>query len=109
MIRVQTIRRGFVDAPDGQMFYREAGNGPPIVLIHQILRTSLDYESVIPILAERYQQPILPWPTTRGRGCLLDWQLFPIRIGSVNCPVCAVTVIDCSGASPDVLPASSGL
>lgn len=49
------MRRGFVDGPDGQIFYREAGNGPPIVLIHQILRTSLDYEFVIPILAERYR------------------------------------------------------
>ncbi|MSP68284.1 MAG: alpha/beta hydrolase [Alphaproteobacteria bacterium] len=49
------MRRGFVDVPDGQMFYREAGSGPPLVLIHQILRTSLDYRQVIPLLAERYR------------------------------------------------------
>ena len=66
-------------------------------------------EKGCPFWRTRFQQPILPWPTTRGRGCLLDWQLFPIRIGSVNCPFCAVTVIDRPGASPDVLPASSGL
>src|SRR5215211_339169 len=59
-------------------------------------------------LAGRSQRPILPWPTTRRRGCLLDWQLFPIRIGSVNCPDCAVTVIDRLGL-PRCLPASSGL
>lgn len=51
----QRVRRGFVDGPDGQIFYREAGSGPPIVLVHQILRTSLDYKFVMPILAERYR------------------------------------------------------
>lgn len=49
------MRRGFVDGPDGQIFYREAGKGTPLVLLHQILRTSLDYEYVIPILAERFR------------------------------------------------------
>lgn len=49
------MRRGFVDVPDGQMFYREAGSGPPIVLLHQILRTSLDYSFVMPILAQRHR------------------------------------------------------
>ena len=46
------VKRGFVDTPDGQIFYREAGSGPPIVLIHQILRTSLDYKFVMLILAK---------------------------------------------------------
>ena len=49
------IKRGFVDTPDGQIFYREAGSGPPIVLIHQILRTSLDYRFVMPILAKSHR------------------------------------------------------
>lgn len=49
------VRRGFVDTADGQIFYREAGDGPPIVLIHQILRTSLDYKFVMPILAESHR------------------------------------------------------
>ena len=49
------VKRGFVDTPDGQIFYREAGSGPPIVLIHQILRTSLDYKFVMPILAEGHR------------------------------------------------------
>lgn len=44
-------RKGFIDTADGQVFYREAGSGPPIVLVHQILRTSLDYKFVMPILA----------------------------------------------------------
>ena len=45
------IKRGFVDTFDGQIFYREAGEGPPMVLIHQILRTSLDYKFVMSVLA----------------------------------------------------------
>lgn len=49
------LRRGFADGPDGQIFFREMGVGPPIVLLHQILRTSLDYEYVMPILADGYR------------------------------------------------------
>lgn len=48
-------RRGFVDGPDGQIFFREMGVGPPVILLHQILRTSLDYEYVLPILADGYR------------------------------------------------------
>lgn len=55
MPRSAAIRRGFVDGPHGQMFYREAGSGHAVVLVHQILRTSLDYRFVMPLLAERYR------------------------------------------------------
>tara|TARA_A100001037_G_scaffold301132_1_gene329958 strand:+ start:1756 stop:2583 length:828 start_codon:yes stop_codon:yes gene_type:complete len=55
MMSEMQIKRGFVDVPEGQMFYREAGSGPPIVLIHQILRTSLDYKFVMPILAASHR------------------------------------------------------
>lgn len=49
------MQRGFVSVPNGQMFYRKAGSGRPIVLVHQILRTSLDYSFVMPILAQRHR------------------------------------------------------
>ncbi len=49
------VKRGFVDTADGQIFYREAGGGPPIVLIHQILRTSLDYKFAMPVLARSHR------------------------------------------------------
>lgn len=49
------MRRGFVDGPHGQMFYREMGSGSPVVLVHQILRTSLDYRFVMPLLAKQYR------------------------------------------------------
>lgn len=37
------------------MLYREIGAGPPIVLVHQILRTSLDYRAVMHALAVRHR------------------------------------------------------
>jgi pimeloyl-ACP methyl ester carboxylesterase len=49
------MRRGFVELDHGQMFYREAGSGRPIVLVHQILRTSLDYRRVMERLSKRYR------------------------------------------------------
>lgn len=49
------MRRGFVDTSAGQMHYREQGEGPALVLIHQALRSSLEYRRVIPRLADRYR------------------------------------------------------
>ena len=49
------MRRGYTDLADGQMFYREAGEGPPIVLVHQILRTSLDYRQIMSELSVSYR------------------------------------------------------
>jgi pimeloyl-ACP methyl ester carboxylesterase len=48
------MRRGYVDTPEGQMHYREDGDGPPtVVLIHQALRSSLEYRRVVPHLRDR--------------------------------------------------------
>ncbi len=55
------MRRGFVDTLDGQMFYREMGEGSPIVLIHQILRTSLDYRLVMPLLGRSHRVIAFDW------------------------------------------------
>lgn len=51
----QKMRRGFVDGPFGQMFYRERGSGPAIVLVHQILRTSLDFRAAMLLLGRSYR------------------------------------------------------
>jgi pimeloyl-ACP methyl ester carboxylesterase len=63
----QPSRRGFVDGPHGQMFYRSQGQGTPIVMVHQILRTSLDYRFVMPRLATRHRVIALDNP-----GCGLS-------------------------------------
>jgi len=49
------MRRGYVDTSSGQVHYRELGDGPPIVLIHQALRSSLEYKRVMPLLADRWR------------------------------------------------------
>lgn len=49
------MRRGYVDILDGQMHYREEGEGSAVVLIHQILRTSLDYNLVMPYLSASHR------------------------------------------------------
>lgn len=47
-----TTRRGYVDTSAGQMHYREAGDGAPLLLIHQALRSSLEFRLVLPLLGE---------------------------------------------------------
>ncbi len=45
------VRRAFLDAPEGQIHYRTAGAGRPVLLLHQTPRSSDEYRDVIPILA----------------------------------------------------------
>jgi pimeloyl-ACP methyl ester carboxylesterase len=49
------IRRGFVDGPDGQLHYREAGEGPPLLLLHLNSGTSTMYLPVLPRFAARFR------------------------------------------------------
>ena len=49
-----TIRRGFVDTPGGQIHYAMAGEGKPVLLLHQTPRSWDEYRDVLPILAEKY-------------------------------------------------------
>jgi len=59
-------QRGFVDTPFGQMHYRSAGNGRPLILLHQVPLSSLEFCDVMPILA-RTRQVIAP--DLLGYGC----------------------------------------
>ena len=45
------MKRAFVDTPDGQIHYRTAGAGRPVLLLHQTPRSSDEYRDVIPILS----------------------------------------------------------
>lgn len=45
------VRRAFADTPEGQIHYRTAGDGPPVLLLHQTPRSSDEYHDVIPLLA----------------------------------------------------------
>ena len=49
------IKRGYVEIPEGQMHYRTIGNGPVVMLLHQVVRSSDEYRRVMPVLAEKYK------------------------------------------------------
>jgi pimeloyl-ACP methyl ester carboxylesterase len=49
------MRRGYVDTKAGQIHYREEGQGQPLLLIHQALRSSLEYRLVVPLLADKWR------------------------------------------------------
>jgi pimeloyl-ACP methyl ester carboxylesterase len=48
-------RRAFADTPHGQIHYREAGEGPPLVLLHEVARSSDSFSEVLPCLASRFR------------------------------------------------------
>lgn len=48
------VRRSYADLSGGQMHYRTAGDGPPLLLLHPNGFSSELFLEVIPLLAERY-------------------------------------------------------
>jgi pimeloyl-ACP methyl ester carboxylesterase len=49
------IRRGFVDTPEGQIHYRTAGEGRPLILLHQTPRSSTEFLDIIAPLAAHFR------------------------------------------------------
>lgn len=45
------MRQGFADTPFGQVYYREDGDGPPLLLLHQTPRSADEFADVQPLLA----------------------------------------------------------
>ncbi|GIW09997.1 MAG: hypothetical protein KatS3mg061_1054 [Dehalococcoidia bacterium] len=56
------IRRGFLDLTTGQLHYRELGSGPPLVLLHEVARSSDSFSEVLPCLATRLRCLALDLP-----------------------------------------------
>lgn len=54
-----------LDTSDGPVFYRIAGSGPPLVLLHGYPQTSAMWHAVAPVLAQTYQ---VICPDLRGYG-----------------------------------------
>jgi len=50
-----TIRRAYTDTPYGQLHYRYAGEGEPLLLIHQTATSSYAYEPMMSHLASSYR------------------------------------------------------
>jgi pimeloyl-ACP methyl ester carboxylesterase len=56
MVSEQTrVRRGFVRTSLGQLHYRTAGDGPPLVLLHNTWLSSRMFGAVLPQLAREFQ------------------------------------------------------
>ncbi len=56
------MRRAYVDVEHGQLHYREAGEGPPLVLLHKTPSSSIQYERALPLFAERFRTIALDTP-----------------------------------------------
>jgi pimeloyl-ACP methyl ester carboxylesterase len=52
---VDTIRRGFVTTRVGRIHYAEAGQGDPVLCLHQTPRSWDEYRDVLPLLGARYR------------------------------------------------------
>lgn len=50
-----TVRRRFVDLPQGQIHYATAGRGEPVILLHQTPRSWDEYRDVLPIIGAKYR------------------------------------------------------
>jgi pimeloyl-ACP methyl ester carboxylesterase len=48
------IRKGFVDLPHGQVHFRFAGKGPPLLLLHDSPRSSVMHEALIETLSDEF-------------------------------------------------------
>jgi len=55
------INKGFVDTNHGQIYYWTAGQGIPILLIHQSSSSSEEYAGMVPYLADQYQIISYDW------------------------------------------------
>jgi len=57
----QSIKKGFVETKHGQIYYWTAGQGEPILLIHQSSSSSEEYAGMVPYLADKYQVISYDW------------------------------------------------
>jgi len=60
------IKRSLIETPDGYLHYREAGQGSPLILLHQVPLSSLEFSEVQPVLARNRRVVALDLP---GYGC----------------------------------------
>ncbi len=55
-----SVRHGFADLPEGQVHYRTAGNGQPLLLLHPNTYSSELFSSVIPLFAAAGYRVVAP-------------------------------------------------
>ena len=50
---MKKIKKAFLDTEDGQILYRIGGEGEPLVLLHQNIKSSDEYRELMPIFARK--------------------------------------------------------
>jgi pimeloyl-ACP methyl ester carboxylesterase len=65
-VNIRRRRMSFVSTRAGRVFYRERGEGPPIVMLHATLHDGHDFDAIAPRLAERYRTIAVDWPWHGG-------------------------------------------
>ncbi len=48
-----TITKGYANGPFGQLHYEEAGEGVPVILLHQMVQSAVQFRPALPILAQK--------------------------------------------------------
>ena len=48
------VQRGFANTPEGQIHYAMAGQGKPVLLLHQTPRSWDEYRDVLPLIGKKY-------------------------------------------------------
>ena len=56
------MRRGYADTAVGQVHYVEAGEGPPLILLHQTASSSIMWARAMPYFAQRYHVVAMDTP-----------------------------------------------
>ena len=82
------IKQGYVDAPEGQIHYWQAGQGPALLLIHQASSSSEEFAGVVDTLAGDFQVISFDWP---GHGLSDDPQS---ELGADEFTLSALRVLD---------------
>lgn len=49
------VQRGFANTPEGQIHYAMAGQGKPVLLLHQTPRSWDEYRDVLPLIGQKYR------------------------------------------------------
>jgi pimeloyl-ACP methyl ester carboxylesterase len=49
------VQRGFAHTPEGQIHYAMAGQGKPVLLLHQTPRSWDEYRDVLPLIGKKYR------------------------------------------------------
>ena len=60
------MRRGYANTEVGQIHYREAGTGDPVLFLHHTASSSITFERVLPLMAERFRAIAIDTPGFGG-------------------------------------------